>query len=65
MKENVLEKVKKCDNYQSHPFIVNAPILELQNVPQPIAFPQEVEGRKFLIVAINYFTKYNENHLSM
>ena len=71
MKQDALEKVRKCDKCQRHAPIINAPISELQSViePTPFAkwgldilgpFPQATGGRKFLIVATDYFTKWVE-----
>ena len=71
MKEDASEKVRKCDNCQRHAPIIHAPISELQSVlePTPFAkwgldilgpFPQATGGRKFIIVATDYFTKWVE-----
>ena len=71
MKEDALNKVRKCDSCQRHAPVVSAPISELQSViePTPFAkwgldilgpFPQATGGRKFLIVATDYFTKWIE-----
>ncbi|XP_052185282.1 uncharacterized protein LOC127796919 [Diospyros lotus] len=64
-------KVKECDKCQRHAPIHSAPISQLQPTFQPIPFaqwgldilgpfPQATGQRKFLLVAMDYFTKWIE-----
>ena len=68
MKEDAFRKVKTCDNCQRHASMTSAPASKLQTVLEPIPFakwgldilgpfPQATGGRKFLLVATDYFTK--------
>ena len=71
MKEDAMHKVRTCDNCQRHASMTNAPVTELRSVLEPIPFakwgldilgpfPQATGGRKFLLVATDYFTKWVE-----
>ena len=63
--------VKKCDKCQRFSSVINQPTNDLQPILNPIPFAQlgmdiigpftpASEGRKFLIVGIDYFTKWIE-----
>ena len=71
MKEDAMYKVRTCDKCQRHASMTNAPVTELRSVLEPIPFakwgldilgpfPQATGGRKFLLVATDYFTKWVE-----
>ena len=71
MKEDAIRKVRTCDNCQRHASMTSAPASKLQTVLEPIPFakwgldilgpfPQATGGRKFLLVATDYFTKWVE-----
>ena len=71
MKEDAADLVRKCDSCQRHANIQRQPASELSQLsaPWPFAqwgmdilgpFPPASGQRKFLVVAVNYFTKWVE-----
>lgn len=63
--------VKRCDKCQKFSLVINRPANDLQSILCPIPFAEwgldifgpfttATGGRKFLIVGINYFTKWIE-----
>nr|AAY99339.1 pol-polyprotein [Silene latifolia] len=71
MLEDSRAKTKKCKNCQMHAPVIHAPSRDLQPVLSPLPFaqwgmdllgpfPTASGGRKYLIVAVDYFTKWVE-----
>ena len=63
--------VKKCDSCQRFAPVINQPANDLQPIMNPIPFaqwgmdimgpfPQAAGGKKFLLVGVDYFTKWIE-----
>ena len=74
MQEEAIQYTKRCDACQRHASIQRQPATELTTLssPWPFAqwgmdilgpFPPATGGRKFLFVAIDYFTKWVEAEL--
>ncbi|KAL0440403.1 UNVERIFIED_CONTAM: hypothetical protein Slati_2523300 [Sesamum latifolium] len=75
MKQDAIRLVSKCERCQKHSSLIHQPAEPLTTMlspcpfmqwgmdivgPFPLAFPLAVGQRKFLLVAINYFTKWVE-----
>ena len=71
MQKNAAEYVRKCEQFQKHTPLIHQPAGHLNpiNSPWPFAqwgldilgpFPRATGNRRFVLVAIDYFTKWVE-----